>query len=127
MYFCKQGYESVKYFIQPPATTKHRRFLGGFLGGLISSTLFGIYNTIKLSELQKAVNDQEKARLLMVHTIQQVANNSAINSQHIAALENMSTLIANAVSQNRQGLDIAYILLNIGRMVGFIQHFPLFP
>ena len=60
----------------------------------------------------------------MVHTIQQVANNSAINSQHIVALENMSTLVANAVSQNRQGLDIAYILLNIGRMVCIIQHFP---
>ena len=63
------------------------------------------------------MNGQEDARLAMVHSIQQTANNSAINSQHIQHLENMSKLIANEVSKNRVGLSVSFILINIGRMV----------
>ena len=106
LYFCKSGYESIKYFIKPPSPAKQKRFLGGFIGGLISSSLFGIFNAVKLAALQKAVNGAEDARLHMVHSIEQIANNSAINSQHIKHLENMSKLIANEVSKNRLGLDV---------------------
>ena len=80
--------------------------MGGFLGGLISSSLFGIFNAVKLAALQRAVNGQEDARLHMVHSIEQIANNSAVNSQHLLALENMSKLVANEVSKNRIGIDV---------------------
>ena len=57
----------------------------------------------------------------MVHAIERVANNSETNSRHIEYLELMSQQIAKEVSKNRVGIEVAFIMLNINRMVGYIK------
>ena len=53
----------------------------------------------------------------MVHSIDRIANNSAINSQHLVHLEKMAKLIAKEVSKNRLAIDVAFIRLNVQRYI----------
>ena len=97
LYFCKQGYDDLAYFLKSPHQNREKRFLGAFVGGLISGTLFGLLNTAKIASLQSSLNDLEKARVNMVHITERIANETSINAQHIVALEKMNLDIAKEV------------------------------
>ena len=98
LFFVQQGYDDLEYFLKPPEPEMSKRFLGAFVGGLISGTLFGLFNTAKIAALQSSLNDMEKARVNMVHLTDRIANAATVNAQHITALEQMTQEIAQEVS-----------------------------
>lgn len=97
IFFCRQGYNNLAYFLRPLLSKKNEIFLGTFNGDLISETQFGLFHAEKITSLKNALNNITKARANMVHITKRIANETYINAQHIAALDQVTKDIASEV------------------------------
>ena len=121
LFFCQRAYDDLENFLKSPSQDQmQKRFLGALAGGLIAGTLFGLFNSAKIASLQSSLNNLEQARINMVHITERVVNETAINAQHILALEEMTLDIANQVRENALVVDMSIVMVQIQRMKAYI-------